>query len=96
MQTPNKYNGLTGTERLAALERDCYTCQDCGFAGQPGYAQGTLQVHHIKPSRLGGSNELDNLVTLCTACHKKRDRAYWAESMSEWQSRLGFKKLTHC
>lgn len=30
-----------------------------------------LEVHHIKPRRLNGSNTLSNLITLCTACHEK-------------------------
>ena len=30
-----------------------------------------LEVHHIKPKRLSGSNTLNNLVTLCGKCHQE-------------------------
>lgn len=50
--------------REIALDRDEHTCQDCG-------AQDCrLEVHHIQPLCMGGTNKLYNLVTLCTRCHK--------------------------
>lgn len=30
-----------------------------------------LEVHHIKPIALGGTDALDNLLALCPNCHKK-------------------------
>lgn len=32
-----------------------------------------LEVHHIKPRRLNGSNTPDNLITLCEKCHQKTE-----------------------
>ena len=32
-----------------------------------------LEVHHIKPKRLGGSNTISNLITLCKSCHDKTE-----------------------
>ena len=32
-----------------------------------------LEVHHIKPRRLNGSNTLNNLITLCGKCHQKTE-----------------------
>ncbi|WP_083866574.1 HNH endonuclease [Natronococcus occultus] len=32
-----------------------------------------LEVHHIVPLSVGGSNELSNLVTLCKECHTKSE-----------------------
>jgi len=29
-----------------------------------------LQIHHIVPKSLGGSDELNNLIILCPNCHK--------------------------
>lgn len=29
-----------------------------------------LEVHHLKPRSAGGSNRPENLITLCSACHK--------------------------
>ena len=54
--------------REFTIERDNYTCQDCDkFLMDIG-----LEVHHIKPIFLGGTNEEVNLITLCHKCHKRR------------------------
>ena len=50
--------------REIALERDNWTCQDCGAHDC------RLEVHHIMPLCMGGTNKLYNLVTLCCKCHK--------------------------
>lgn len=54
--------------RGEVLERDNYTCQDCGQHG------GTLTAHHIE--RWADSPELryelSNGVTLCQSCHAER------------------------
>lgn len=56
--------------RYSILERDRFTCQDCGAVrGEPDVR---LQAHHILPVHQGGSNEPRNLVTLCAACHAGR------------------------
>lgn len=67
--------GLSQTRRLAIFERDDYTCQDCGHKGESGNKPGNVQVHHIVPRALGGTNDKSNLITLCTVCHPKRDAA---------------------
>ena len=64
---------LRNEQRKAILERDQYTCQDCGHHGQPGQGEDDLQVHHIMPRAYGGTNDPDNLMTLCSACHVARD-----------------------
>lgn len=56
------------TVRKDILERDSYTCQECGVQGSPG--DGTLDVHHITPRSQGGSNDPENLQTLCGDCHR--------------------------
>lgn len=53
--------------RMAILIRDEYACQKCGLEDK---SAKNLEVHHIKPSTYGGSNEHDNLITLCGLCHK--------------------------
>ena len=47
------------------LNRDKYTCQHCKTK------QGTLEVHHIIFRSNGGSDEPDNLITLCRNCHRE-------------------------
>ena len=49
--------------REHALCRDNYTCQICGAK------KTRLEVHHIVFRSLGGSDDLDNLITLCEKCH---------------------------
>jgi RNA-directed DNA polymerase len=47
------------------LERDQYTCQECG-------RKGNLVVHHRKRRRSRGKDSTANLVVLCRDCHKAR------------------------
>lgn len=58
-QTYGFYN-----ERYFVLERDNYTCQCCGKSKDK-----VLQTHHIIYRSNGGSNRVDNLITVCTDCH---------------------------
>lgn len=59
--------------------RDNRTCQKCGYFKESEiYYEGVktkyrylLEVHHIKPLVLGGSNLPENLITLCHNCHVK-------------------------
>lgn len=58
-----------------ARERDGHICQNCGlYQFNP-----RLDVHHIIPRRafngdFEAANVLSNLITLCKACHTKRER----------------------
>lgn len=58
---------LYGYDNIKAyiLTRDKYTCQCCKTK------KGTLHVHHIIYRSKGGSDEIENLITLCETCHKK-------------------------
>lgn len=56
--------------RREAIIRDDYTCQECAAQGGPeGDAQ--LHVQHTTPVGEGGSDELENLKTLCDPCHRQ-------------------------
>lgn len=63
-------------QRRECYERDNYVCQDCSAkcTSIPGPTR--IQAHHVIPRRLGGGDELENLVTLCTSCHHKREWRY--------------------
>ena len=62
-----KSNRLDENIRKAVILRDGCKCMECGESNC------RLEVHHIKPRRLKGSNALDNLITLCTKCHQKTE-----------------------
>jgi hypothetical protein len=56
--------------RALALRRDMFTCRDCGGRA--------TEVHHITELQPGNIDNpaialgLDNLMSLCTACHSAR------------------------
>lgn len=89
-----EYKAMPENLRQAALERDNFTCQKCGHKGISGSRRGQLQAHHDEPYRGGGEHELGNLITLCTSCHKKADRAQWVAGILKWQKSRGFKNVT--
>ena len=51
------------SRKEAILNRDCYTCQLCGKKHI------RLEVHHIIYRSNGGTNDENNLITLCENCH---------------------------
>lgn len=54
--------------RTSVLNRDNYTCVDCGASPRKDQSV-TLHIHHLKPVSKGGKSTLDNLVTNCRACN---------------------------
>lgn len=72
--------------RLECLERDNYRCQICGNKFDKAKPGGTA-VHHIIPRQYKELFlELDNLITLCSRCHRwskdsPHQNALW---FSEW------------
>lgn len=60
-----KLNRLDENIRKAAILRDEHKCMECGRTNC------VLEVHHIVARRLGGKNNLGNLITLCGSCHQK-------------------------
>jgi transcriptional regulator with XRE-family HTH domain len=58
------------SRRYAVLKRDGFQCVACGASGR----DAQLEVDHIDSVATGGSNEMDNLQTLCHRCNVgKRD-----------------------
>jgi hypothetical protein len=63
--------------RNEVLERDGFTCQRCGHG--PGDADPLnlarkvrLHIDHVIPVSQGGTDERDNLQTVCSACNQGR------------------------
>ena len=58
------FNYGYSSRREAILHRDNYTCQCCGKKNC------RLEVHHVKFRCNGGTDDEENLITLCEGCHK--------------------------
>jgi hypothetical protein len=74
-----------------ALKRDLGICQCCG---RDESQSGKMEVHHIHPHYIGGEESLNNLITLCSICHRDAPNnpdnflAYQRSGGRIWQWRL--------
>jgi 5-methylcytosine-specific restriction endonuclease McrA len=57
--------------RKAVRARDGNACRNCGASGDGV----RLSVHHWLPANLGGTDDMSNLVTLCSTCHPIYEKA---------------------
>jgi 5-methylcytosine-specific restriction enzyme A len=62
--------------RAFVLRRDDYLCQSCRRAGRLAPA---ASVDHVTPKFLGGSDDPDNLTSLCDSCRADKDARDAAE-----------------
>lgn len=78
--TPDRRNSTTIPPRTRrnVLARDRHRCQAPGCAHTR-----FLEVHHVVSRAQGGSNDAENLITLCAACHR-----LWYERGLGWQRPL--------
>lgn len=53
--------------RRRCFKRDNFTCRKCKVIDK---TECSLEAHHRMPLYLGGKDELENLITLCSDCHK--------------------------
>ena len=51
--------------RIVVYERDGHMCKRCGSSDD-------LSVDHIVPQRHGGTDDYDNLQTLCRSCNSRK------------------------
>ena len=61
------------------LERDGWRCQVCG-------SMQNLQVHHLKFRSHSGSDEEQNLITLCAECHERMHGARHYNGQLTWDN----------
>ena len=69
----NEWNEM----RQAVFRRDNYTCQECNYTGSSKtvtfhdklLGERSLVAHHKEARKDGGSDDLNNLITLCAPCH---------------------------
>lgn len=72
-------SGVTPRLRRFVLSRDRFRCRAPG-CGSNHY----LELHHIVPQDEGGPHSADNLVTLCSRCHRylhEHPNATWAQGL---------------
>ncbi len=66
----SKTRTLSPAKRNHILKRDDYQCQIC----QNKFEEDALEIDHIFPHSLEGSNEGYNLMTLCEDCNLDKGR----------------------
>lgn len=73
--------------RFSILERDRFSCRYCGVSS----SEAVLQVDHVVPLSVGGSNDADNLVTACLECNSgKGDMLLDSVSAPPFKSHLEY------
>ena len=69
--------------RASVLRRDSHLCQPCLAKGRPTPA---TEVHHVKAKADGGTDDRENLVSICRECH---DKATAEAKGHKWKSAIG-------
>ena len=69
----NGRNPISNSLRHEVFKKDDYTCIECGATKD----ERTLHVDHITPVSQGGTDELDNLQTLCEKCNIAKNNRKW-------------------
>lgn len=69
LKNPNSNGGELRYWKKQALIRDDFTCQICGLKDPE-----IVEVDHIKSKSLHPElkNDIDNLVTMCANCHRRK------------------------
>ncbi len=67
LETFRARQNLTPRRRFRILDRDHFACKLCGRSAANG---AMLEIDHIVPVSKGGSNDDDNLWTLCIECNR--------------------------
>ncbi len=76
---------FTEAQKKVIMERDGYRCVICGRGVKDGVE---LQVDHIKPKDLGGTNSIDNGETLCGQHNYQKKNYKQTESGKKFFIRL--------
>jgi len=74
--------------RFEVFKRDGFTCQYCGTHPP----KDILHVDHINPVKLGGGNDIDNLITSCSDCNLGKSATPLTRVPQSWSDKA---KDTH-
>ncbi len=84
--------------RVEIIERDQFTCQECGKMICPGIdsakrlakmGAGLFEIDHIVPVNQGGRATLENLRLLCPTCNARRRRHFTFEEIVAFSQEMG-------
>ena len=81
------FNYEFSSRKEAVRHRDNYTCQCCGKKNIK------LEVHHIVYRSQGGTDDENNLITLCENCHDKLHKGKL--TLNKKPRRMNLKHATH-
>ncbi len=76
-QLPVHDRNIPDDVRVEVLVRDKFCCKKCGWNHEmatPSDPRHHLELHHLKHHVDGGSNTVENLITVCNVCHDKIHR----------------------
>jgi len=80
-----KRTAITNTLRHEVFKRDNYKCVECGVSKD----ERCLHVDHIIPISRGGTDELDNLQTLCVVCNLAKNNRIFKKKTFTKPSHFG-------
>lgn len=68
--------------RHEVFMRDGYRCRECGASKD----ETSLEIDHIVPVARGGTNDIDNLQTLCRECNRMKHTDTWVGGETNLES----------
>jgi 5-methylcytosine-specific restriction protein A len=81
-------NGVSKDIRDRVIERDDCRCRLCKTHFEETFM---VQIHHVVPVSSGGSDEDNNLCTLCRKCHMKVHSDGWEKYV--WTFQVSSRRL---
>ena len=68
--------------RHEVFKRDGYRCRECGASKD----ETSLEIDHILPVAKGGTNDIDNLQTLCRECNGMKHTDEWVGGETDYET----------
>ena len=68
--------------RHEVFQRDGYRCRECGASKD----ETSLEIDHIVPVARGGTNDIDNLQTLCRECNRMKHTDEWVGGQTDLEA----------
>ena len=68
--------------RHEVFKRDGYKCRECGASKD----ETSLEIDHIVPVARGGTNDINNLQTLCRECNRMKHTDTWVGGETDYET----------